>query len=214
MSSVASIINVLAAFWTTWGPWIGASLVPTIIAGLTISPKLAPEAGLVQKIWDRIKQVMSFLSFATHKDTVGTFKLPLGLHKIGKKNVPPAAGAAMILLAVLSVNQGCSWFKTKVKAEATVILHCTEQAIKDKAQGLIPAIIAIASDPATLGAVVGAFASSFGEEIVGCAVDGASTQQAAKVATGGAVKNDPELAKLNALRDVMSKRHWVVEGKH
>lgn len=72
-----SILENIRDFWANYGEWMTLALIPTIVAGLTISPKTAPAAGWVTKIWDGVKIVMGFLSVLTHKDQAGTFKLPL-----------------------------------------------------------------------------------------------------------------------------------------
>lgn len=72
-----SILEHIKDFWASYGEWMTIALIPTIIAGLTISPRTAPAAHWVGKIWDGVKILMNFLSVLTHKDQPGTFKLPL-----------------------------------------------------------------------------------------------------------------------------------------
>ena len=77
-----TVLEHINAFWAAYGEWITVALIPTIVAGLTISPSTKEAAGWVQKIWNGIKTVMNFLSVLTHKDQAGTFQLPLKLGKV------------------------------------------------------------------------------------------------------------------------------------
>ncbi len=72
-----SVLENISEFWANYGGWIGLALIPTLITGLTISAKTAKAAPIVQKVWDGLKIIMDFLSVVTHKDKMGTFKLPL-----------------------------------------------------------------------------------------------------------------------------------------
>lgn len=72
-----TVLDGIGEFWVSYGQWIGLALIPTVITGLTISAKTAKAAPVVQKIWDGIKIFMDFLSVVTHKDKMGTFKLPM-----------------------------------------------------------------------------------------------------------------------------------------
>lgn len=205
---MSSIFTAIIGFWTTYGPWIGAALIPTIITGLSLSPKTALEATWVQKIWNVVKQVMGFLSLATPKDTVGTFQLPLKLGKVlNKKNVPPAGGAALLLIFVFT-NSGCTWFKSEVKTAETIGLNCLEQGIKDKYMDLVPVVIA-ATTGGALTQVIEAFGKEFGEDVVACAAKDAKTQLLAQLPAGGAIANDPTTAKVNKLNMVIKAKKWT-----
>ncbi len=72
-----SVLENISEFWANYGGWIGLALIPTVITGLTISAKTAKAAPIVQKVWDGLKIIMDFLSVVTHKDKMGTFKLPM-----------------------------------------------------------------------------------------------------------------------------------------
>lgn len=77
-----TVLEHINAFWAAYGEWITVALIPTVIAGLTISPRTEKAAGWIPKIWDTIKMVMGFLSLLTHKDQAGTFQLPLKAGKL------------------------------------------------------------------------------------------------------------------------------------
>ena len=118
------MLTAIWNFWTTWSPWIGASLIPSIITGLALAPKLAADASFVQTIWDWVKKAMEVLSVVTHKDQPGTFKMPLKLGKLlTKKTVPPAA---ILLLAIGLGTHGCSWLSSETKKAGTGLLDCAD----------------------------------------------------------------------------------------
>jgi hypothetical protein len=51
-------------------PWLVVSFIPSLITGLSAYPKAA---GVVSAL----RKVLQVLSFVTHADQAGTFKLPL-----------------------------------------------------------------------------------------------------------------------------------------
>ncbi len=80
-----TVLEHVSAFWATYGEWMTVAMIPTVIAGLTISPKTKPATTWVTKSWDVVKMIMGFLSVLTHKDQPGTFQLPLKAGKAIKK---------------------------------------------------------------------------------------------------------------------------------
>lgn len=61
--------NSAYALYKVWAPWILTSLVPSLIVGLSQSPKTKGASTL-------LKRALGLLSVVTHKDSAGTFKLP------------------------------------------------------------------------------------------------------------------------------------------
>lgn len=170
-----NILDNINSFWVTYGPWIGASLIPTIMTGLTLSAKTADAASAVEKIWGYIKQVMNFLSWATHKDVPGTFQAPLKLGKLRKK---PTTGAALLLVFLLSPNSGCSWFKSGTSAIASDIIDCAKaegQSLKDGRSLIVLALdiaakisSVIKGGESALETAVTDLIKEYGEPIVAC----------------------------------------------
>lgn len=216
---MSAFLSTLAAWWVTWGPWIGAGLIPTIITGLSLSPKLAPEAGWVQKIWDTLKAMMGFLSVATPKDAPGTFQLPLKLGKLRKKKVvPPAAAALLIISLGLATQDSCAWWSKHGSAVEEAAVDCAVVATRDAAQDLLPAVLAIL----TGGSInwqeqVSAFGKQFGQDAVACALEMASNKLMGpmKVAHPGAGSGSgsatPELEGFNKAKKYMLDHHMKVK---
>lgn len=162
---MSAIWEKFTAFWAAYGPWIGVALIPTIITGLSLSPKLAKDAPIVQKVWDTFKQIMGFLSVATPKDAVGTFQLPMKLGKLKKKDVIPPATMLAMAFGITAAWHGlnaCSILSSKPIAD---IVDCTKQdqsAIEGGLAGLLPLLTGgsvdwgtIESRAEALGATIG-----------------------------------------------------------
>lgn len=84
--------DILPAFVVTQVlPWVIFSLLPSVIAGLSLSPTTSGWAA-------RVKTFLHYLSLVTYKDQPGTFKLPLtkGPAKKPKKKVTPKEEAAAV----------------------------------------------------------------------------------------------------------------------
>lgn len=177
-------LSSLAVWWVHWGPWIGAALIPTIITGLSLSAKTAPEAAWVQKAWDFLKTAMGYLSVVTPKDAPGTFQLPLKLGKVFKsKSVPPAL--VLVLLGsslTLGVEDGCAWTKHEASVIENNIIDCTKaekNVIDSSPQSLIMVVLDIGSrivEAAPSGAdalsqLAVELAKEYGEPIVACVFD-------------------------------------------
>jgi hypothetical protein len=161
---MSQFMHKFGEFWGAWGPWISIGLIPTIIAGLSISPKTRPSAGTVEKIWNVFKQFLSALSLLTFKDQPGTFQAPLKLGKLRRKKVKesgetksgggtdPGCAAGILLLLVLTVTPilpGCCALTGSCKEGdtagqiATGVIDCAKEAIKSQAAHLLPTIMAI-----------------------------------------------------------------------
>lgn len=78
-------------FWEAYGPWIGAALIPTIITGLSLSPKTEKAIPWINKAWDAFKKLMDVLSVLSHKDKLGTFQAPLNVKKLVEPTVDQKA---------------------------------------------------------------------------------------------------------------------------
>jgi len=183
-----------AEFWQTWGPWIGTALIPTIIVGLSVSPKTVDAAGYVQKAWDIIKMILDALSVVSHKDKPGTFQLPFKMNALVAKKEPtdgaPPAGPVLVLIFVVgsSYSQtGCSWWKTESTNVKRTVIDCSVASVQENASHLVPAIIGILSG----GAVnwkdqVKVFVKEFGRDATACAL------QAATQRLNDPVQSEPE----------------------
>lgn len=174
---MSDFLSSLAAWWTTWGPWIGAALIPTIITGLSLAPKLAPEATWVQKIWDVVKQIMGFLSVATPKDAPGTFKLPFK----GTKKASTTAAVLILVFMSSTVNTSCAWFKSEAKVVENGLIDCAQaekQQIEANGSILMELVTiamqiykAIEGGQDALEQEAISLGKQYGEPIVACVVD-------------------------------------------
>lgn len=158
---MSAVITAFNTFWASWGPWITVGLVPTIIAGLSVSPKTQPEAAWIQRQWDRIKSILQYFSVATFSDHPGTFKLPLtksGPKKRKNSGVDSGPGsgssssgacAALIIAGVAAHNTGCCSWTHSCQADdtagqiATNTIDCGIASIEDDAARLLPLIMTV-----------------------------------------------------------------------
>ncbi len=179
---MSAILAAIAAWWVHWGPWIGASLIPTIITGLSLAPKLAPEAAWIQKAWDFVKTAMGYLSVVTPKDVPGTFQLPLKLGKVLKKT-PTGPAVGLVLVIFFSGSQmSCAWTKHEATVVENNIIDCAnaeKSVIESSGQSLILTVLDIGMQvyqAAPQGAdaladLATKLIKQYGEPIVACVFD-------------------------------------------
>ncbi len=178
-------------FMKTWGPWITTALIPTLIVGLSQSPKTQ---GAVA--W--LKYVLQFLSFVTPKDVPGTFKLPLtpaSQHPatlptkeeykmtVAKMNSPKATEkasggtppTAMVVLLIgllgsqLGLN-GCSWVTSIGKGSKDGVVNCGVEAVMSNAANLITTVRAILTGGAVNWQEQLDALKAMGEDALACAL--------------------------------------------
>lgn len=166
-------------FWQAYGPWIGASLVPTIVVGLSVSPKTREAAGVIQKVWDVVKMTLDFLSVATHKDKPGTFQLPLKAGALLKKAKDGSGEAGLVLFLAGATagysSIGCvSWFKEEGSKAKAVAIDCSIASVKENASQLVPALVGILTgNSVNWKDQVKVFVKEFGQEATSCAMQAA-----------------------------------------
>lgn len=192
-------INKFSEFWIEWGPWIGLALIPTVITGLSLSPRTEKAAGVVKKIWEYTKKLLDVLSVVTFKDKSGTFQLPLKVTKLAPKNKKSGdksgpGCAAMILIIGLSATQpSCSWFKDAGSKAADVSFDCTIAAVQSNAAHLLPAVMAILTGKApNWKQMLEAFTKELGADAVACALQEAAIELQGRVALTGSGEPTPE----------------------
>lgn len=155
----------LLTIWNVFqkiAPWIIVSFLPSLITGLTLFPQLAPEAAFLQKVLVGIQRALNFFSITTHKDEVGTFKLPLKLSKL-----PNGATTVVLALSLVGVLIGCGVVSTTGQAA----LDCGKQAVQAEIMNLVPAVTAILNgSPADWEAQLNAL-ESVGEDALLCTVE-------------------------------------------
>lgn len=212
MNSVLEHVN---AFWAAYGGWMATALIPTVIAGLTVSPKTKKAAGVVPKIWDTIKQLMGLLSVVTHKDQPGTFQMPLKLGKIAKKlkknkQVPPAVMFFLIMFSISQAN--CAWWNKHGEQVEDVGVNCATVSIKDAAMNILPAVLAILSGGSvSWNEQLNAFAKQFGQDSVACALEFASNKLMAEAPMGVGSGSSESMEGVNKARSYMSSHHMKVK---
>ncbi len=205
---MSTVLSYISSVWVTYGSWIGLSLIPTIIAGLSVSPKTAGDAVIVQKIWDIIKHIMNVFSVATFKDVPGTFQLPLKLGSIVKNT---SVTGSIILLFILG-GSGCAWFTSTSKEVGSVVLHCAGQEITERSGELVQVVLA-AAGTSSLEQIVEALVEKFGLDVAGCSVLASRDQVATSVGSATKLSHTivlPETAqKLDKLNSIIVLKKWV-----
>ena len=168
---MSAIWENISAFWGTYGPWIGASLIPTIIVGLTLSPKTKAAASFVEKAWGVFKQIMDFLSVVTHKDKPGTFQLPLKLGEVLKKDDTKGTTGLVLVICVSIMQPSCGPMGSGAKGAKEAAINCAMESVQTNARSLVPALVGIL----TGGAInwkeqVTVFTKEFGRDATACAL--------------------------------------------
>ncbi len=217
---MSDVIKALSNFWRDWGPWITVSLIPTIITGLSLSPRTAPAATAVQKVWDSIKKILDFLSVAKFKDAPGTFQLPLKMGKVahtvklkmaGPAKKPPASsGVALLLIATLvHASSGCAWIHSTGKQIGSDAIDCAVEAVRSNAAHLLPIVKAIITGEAPNWAeMLTAFVKEFGRDAVACALQQASSDIQASSPAAGTATGDAQLQGLTKARTYIDDQKW------
>jgi hypothetical protein len=193
----------MSTFLATYWPWIMTALIPTLITGLSLSPKTAPEAAWLQKAWDYLKKFMNVFSVATHKDESGTFKLPLHLGKLLKKKMVPPA---VLIILGIGVHHGCATMSAGLKKAGSIAADCTIQAVKDQEKDLVP-VLAAAAEGTSLATIATSLAGAFTEDAMACAAKDAKTLLASKLAAGAAPGSSA--TNVNKLAKLIADRKWT-----
>lgn len=208
-----AFLNWLSAFLASYGPWIVTGLIPTVITGLSLSPKTSGAVTWVQKAAEVFKQIMSILSFVTHKDEPGTFQVPV-LKAFKKKGGPgPGAGAAgcaaLFLLAASMTQTGCAGLWKDTAPVRNKVFDCVKSVAKENAVRLLPAVIAIFEGNAdNWRDQLGAFGKQFGEEALACAVNAATEEIHEKVMAGVAADAHADSSALTKARTFAAEKKW------
>jgi hypothetical protein len=209
-----SSFQILGSFLKVWGPWITLSLIPTLIVGLSKSPKTR---GFV----DILKYALQFLSVVTPADHAGTFKAPLtatvklppkkdeppdlpGPPK-GKRTPTPLGPAIMILcgsLLGLGVSNvaGCSWFTTVGKGSREGVINCGIESVMSDAKNLYVTIRAIVTGGAVNWKEQLDSLKTLGEDALACALQVVGDElQQQSVPPTDAAGDSPAKSKMRAV---------------
>ena len=207
----------LRTFWSTWGPWISLSLIPTIITGLSVSPKTSDAVPIIQKIWDVIKKFLDIFSVATFKDKPGTFQLPLKLGKLFEKKSPlplppPPTATWLIFILALSLPQtGCCKLFGMCGGTDQVLIDCTSQAVVSTG----PKVLYLVKDILTgkgdgWSAKIWDLIKQFGRDAVACAMQKVGQELLASVPPGGGELTPEQVTAFEGERRV---RQFTIEQK-
>lgn len=192
-----TFLTNFAAFWETYGAYIGAALIPTIITGLSLSPKTEKAGPLVQKIWDGIKMAMNFLSVLTHKDKPGTFQLPMKAGALLPKKPGDGGGAvALALVLLVSSQASCSWWQKNGGDVKKAAISCAKESVQSSAGGLMNTMVGILTGASedSWRKQTASLAKSFGQDAVACATRLAME----KITNPVQSEPDPEVLKATA----------------
>lgn len=188
-----------AEFWEVWGPFVATSLIPTIIVGLSVSPKTAEAKTLVEKIWNFIKQGLEYLSIATPKDKPGTFQLPLKLGELSKKKTDVSTTILMVFVLSVPIQGGCSWLKGTGQEVKAVVIDCSVTSVQDNARNLIPALVGILKGAAVnWKEQVKLFVKEFGRDATACALQVALQRLNAPIAAEA--EENPEAVRIESVK--------------
>jgi hypothetical protein len=203
----ATAMQVLIDFLKTWGPWIIGALLPTLIVGLSKSPK-------TRGVADVLKYILQFLSVATPKDAPGTFKLPLtapaklppktdgGVSRLG----PPAAVVLIVFLLgkllFVSVGSGavagCSWLANIGKGSEAGVINCASETLMANAGNLFATVKAILTGGAVNWKEQLDALKNMGEDALACALYQVGDELQKQSAPPPGVSDSPEKAKMRA----------------
>lgn len=211
---MSSVLSAISWFWVTYGPWIGAALIPTIITGLSLAPQTAGATGIVTKVWNYLKVLMGLFSVATPKDAPGTFQLPLKMGRLRKKS-GPAVGLVLIIFLTSSTTQvSCAWWHKHSAEVEEVAINCGVTALRDAGQSLLPAVLAIL----TGGSInwqeqINAFGKQFGQDAVACALEFASSKLMAEhpMGAGSGSGDSKGMEGVNKARLYLNSHHITVK---
>lgn len=213
-------MDTLREFWADWGPWIMVSLIPTIISGLSVSPRTEGAAA-----W--FKKAMGFLSAATFKDVPGTFKIPLTPAKTTKDVTPMdqpndtsgdsgiSRGTTLLVLVLLAVSPlftGCAWFGSSTEKTKQIMIDCTTQAVASKAPHLLPIVTSIVkSEGLDWKRLLEALAKELSQDVVACTLQQVAIDLQAQVPASGP-EGSPETKKtlegMQRARTYIDERNW------
>jgi len=220
------IWEALVWFWAHYGNWIVVAFLPSIIAGLMISPQTQKAGSVLQKILDIIKKIIGFFSVLTHKDEPGTFKLPFYAGKLFVKKmdsieepkikkippaIPPAAGLLLLILTLALPQTGCCKLFGMCDGTDQSLIDCASQAAMAKAPQLLPIIKDILTGKGDgWSGRIWALIKEFGKDAVACAMQQVSQDLLTSVPPGG---TEPTPEQAAALEGVKRARQFSAEQK-
>lgn len=212
---MSGFLESLRQFWASYGSWITVALIPTLITGLSLSPKTAPAAAAIQRVWDFIKQILSYFSFATFKNEAGTFQLPIiGGVKMTQKLKserrmlkemqqkkrdldPPGGVMALVLVFIALANQGCcTWTGTctdKAGQIGTEVVDCGQAALSTTILNLVPTVLAIVTGGAPNWSAQLDALAGVGKDALSCALAVVMRQIQDALMTPKAVDSEEDL---------------------
>jgi len=217
--------TTLVWLWVHYSPWLVTAFLPSIIAGLMISPKTQKAAGKVQWVLDVLKKLIGFLSVATFKDEPGTFKLPFYAGallvkkteepKVETKDPPatPPVAAGLILILALSLPQSgcCKLFGVCGDGPGQDIIDCTTQAAMTNAPQLLPIIKDILTGQGDgWSKKIWDLIKEFGRDAVACAMQQVGQDLLMSVPPSGQAATPEQAA---ALEGVKRSRQFTADQK-
>lgn len=202
---IASVLK----FLHDYGPWLTASVIPSLIVGLSKSPK-------TRKATDWLKYLLQFISILTPSDAPGTMKAPfIAKSKLPPKApkappVPPSVASLLILISFLGmsvIGSGCAWLSSTGGRNKDAVINCGVETVMGNAANLIATVRTIVTGGAVnwqeqLDALKG-----MGEEALACAMHsvGDDLQRNALPPTD-ALGDSPDKQKMRAVSSQGSKK--------
>lgn len=130
---VWSTVKVGVQWFQTYSPWIFGSLLPSVVVGLSVSPKTRGAAQV-------IKDFLHFFSVLSYKDENNmTFKLPFTGRK---KELMPVVKTVIMLLCLLSGSCGPNSAVIGRNIGSSLI-DCAASGVATEVGNLMPAVSAI-----------------------------------------------------------------------
>lgn len=155
------LVHAFQVFAGVIAPWLTASLIPSLVVGLTPFPKAS-----------KVLKVLSFmakcLSVVTHLDEAGTFQIPV-ITPVARLLRPQAVAKASVALVLLGVTLvgACATFRAAFVASEK---QCQADNLPSNLVGALPQVTAILANPVTWEAGLIALGAQLGEEQVKCLV--------------------------------------------
>jgi hypothetical protein len=202
--------TTLVWLWVHYSPWLVASLLPSLIAGLVISPKTEKAASVLQKILDILKKIIGFFSILTHKNDPGTFQLPFYLGKLKKPKVVPPAATILLIICVSLPQLSCCKVFGLCGDTAKDLIDCAKEAIVSKTPHLIPIVKDILTGSGDWKTSLFDLIKEWGKDAVACAMQQVGQDLLASVPPG-AEPSTPEQSA--ALEGVKRKREFEADQK-
>lgn len=144
--------QVFVHYFKIIAPWLVVAGIPSIIVGLSSYPKAAGVVTILQTLSNVLKQLLNPLSLLTHKDSPGTFKMPLCMSKapansmygeISKKGPPSTPLIPLLMLALFSSSCACWTQEHKNDVGCVVVRQIIDCTTNQATATVVPIVLSM-----------------------------------------------------------------------